>query len=867
MEIFRVEKLNFAYPNYKLNLKTKDDMFALKDISFSLSEGEFATLCGKSGCGKTTLLRQLKSALTPSGYRSGDILYCGKPLGELDLLTQTAEIGYVMQRPDSQIVTDKVWHELAFGLESLGFGSDEIRRRVSEMASFFGLQSWFYRETNTLSGGQRQLLSLASVMVMQPKILILDEPTAQLDPIAASDFLQMLCRINCELGTTVLLSAHNLEDVIPVSDRVIVMEDGRIISDDAPARTVTRLKNSGSDMFLAMPSPARIYASVEDGENCPLTVREGRDWIGEFTRDRELRELPDRPVLYDPDTVVLNAKGIWFRYGKRENDILKSVSLTLHKGEWLSVVGATGVGKSTFLSVLSGVNTNYRGRVETYGNKVCMLPQDPQSVFEKETVLDDLRCGLSGGDEDFLRNVINLCDLSELLNMHPYDLSGGEQQRAALAKVLLRKPAILLLDEPTKGLDTHFKRKLAGILNNLRRSGISIIMVAHDIEFCAEYSDNCAFLFDGEIISMDEPRKFFSDNSFYTTAANRVCRNIIPEAVTTDEAIYALGGKHFRPLKKNNGSGGAKSVKTGARSFDSGAERDGGAHNVDPNEKNVKGRVRDNKRNNKKRGGGFEPDLNKIEPDAGAGPLKGMTLVGESGAVSVRAGRLSMAAAVLSFLLIPVFIFIGAAFMEDRNYYIISMIIIALAIIPFAILFEGRKPRARELVVMAVMCAFAVFGRIAFYMTPQVKPMLAVIIISGVALGCQRGFLIGVVSAFASNMFIGQGPWTPWQMLACGLIGLIAGLFSKRLDLSKPSWPLALLGGALTLFVYGGIMNPASVIMSRQSFNLGSLAAYYISGFPMDAVHAVSTFVFLLILAKPMLKKIVRVKKKYGICL
>ena len=862
MEIFRVEKLNFAYPNYKLNLKTKDDMFALKDISFSLSEGEFATLCGKSGCGKTTLLRQLKSALTPSGYRSGDILYCGKPLGELDLLTQTAEIGYVMQRPDSQIVTDKVWHELAFGLESLGYGSDEIRRRVSEMASFFGLQSWFYRETNTLSGGQRQLLNLASVMVMQPKILILDEPTAQLDPIAASDFLQMLCRINCELGTTVLLSAHNLEDVIPVSDRVIVMEDGRIVSDDAPARTVTRLKNSGSDMFLAMPSPARIYASVEDGENCPLTVREGRDWIGEFTRDRELRELPDRPVLYDPDTVVLNAKGIWFRYGKRENDILKSVSLTLHKGEWLSVVGATGVGKSTFLSVLSGVNTNYRGRVETYGNKVCMLPQDPQSVFEKETVLDDLRCGLSGGDENFLRNVIKLCDLSELLNMHPYDLSGGEQQRAALAKVLLRKPAILLLDEPTKGLDTHFKRKLAGILNNLRRSGISIIMVAHDIEFCAEYSDNCAFLFDGEIISMDEPRKFFSDNSFYTTAANRGCRNIIPEAVTTDEAIYALGGRHFRPVKKDKSSDGLKNVKSGAKNLDGRANSSGvGEKNVNGDANSSKGGARDKKK------GGSEPALNKIEPDSGEELLKGMTLVGESGEVSVRAGRLSMAAAALSFLLIPVFIFIGAAFMEDRNYYIISIIIIALAIIPFAIMFEGRKPRARELVVMAVMCTFAVFGRVAFYMTPQVKPMLAVIIISGVALGCQRGFLIGVVSAFASNMFIGQGPWTPWQMLACGLIGLIAGLFSKRLDLSKPSWPLALLGGALTLFVYGGIMNPASVIMSRQSFNLGSLAAYYISGFPMDAVHAVSTFVFLLILAKPMLKKIVRVKKKYGICL
>ena len=799
MELFSVKDLNFSYTNNRNN-------FALKDVSFKINSGEFITLCGKSGCGKTSLLRQLKTTLSPSGFRSGSIKYCGNELEKTDSWVQASEIGFVMQKAESQIVTDKVWHEMAFGLESLGYDTDEIRLRVSEMASFFGLQSWFYKDTNTLSGGQKQLLSLASVMVLEPKILILDEPTAQLDPISAGDFMQMLLKINCEFGTAILVSAHNLEEVVPISDRIIVMENGRIIADNEPRSVILNLRNTQNEMFSAMPSPAQIYASVDRGCNCPLTVREGRDWISTYVQGKEIKPVPVKKIGYKESETVLKAKNIWFRYEKRDNDILKNISLSLQSGEWQSLVGSTGVGKTTFLSILSGTKSPYRGNVDTMGNRVCLLPQDPTTIFEKDTVMADLVQDISQKDESYLQNIINLCDLSELLYMHPYDLSGGEQQRAALAKVLLKRPRILLLDEPTKGLDALFKKKLAGILLNLKIRGISIIMVSHDIEFCAQYSDNCAFLFDGEIISKDEPRAFFSGNNFYTTSANRIARHIIPNAITTDDVIYAIGGS---------------------------------------------------------------PVITKSSPkhnsrDSALPPL--LTPV-KTNIITDKGSKGSVFFSVLSLLLIPLCIFLGMKFIHERPYYYISIAIILLSIIPFIVMFEGRKPQARELVTIAVLCTIGVIGKIAFYMIPQFKPTVAIIIISAMALGSQRGFLIGVITAFVSNIFLGQGPWTPWQMFACGLIGFISGFMYKKEALPKTTVPICIFGFLITLLIYGGIMNPAALIMANDTISMSTLAAYYISGIPYDIIHAASTVIFLIVLAKPMLTKLDRVKKKYGLLL
>ncbi len=511
-------------------------------------------MCGRSGSGKTTLLRHLKSVLRPHGVLTGEVLLDGRPLDDADLRRQSSAIGYVMQDPDSQIVTDKVWHELAFGLESLGTDQKTIRLRVAEMASYFGIQGWFHRDVADLSGGQKQLLNLASIMAMQPEVLILDEPTSQLDPIAASDFLNTVRKINLELGTTVIITEHRLEDIFHASDRVIVMEKGRIISDDTPSRTGELLKAGGNEMFAAMPSPVQIFHAVTEGQGCPLTVREGRNWLSELFKDRKPEHTHIEEQDYDEDVqAAVELKEVWFRYDKNAPDVLKGVSFSVPENSLFAIVGGNGTGKSTTLKAICDICRPYRGKVliggkkaekykagELFRRNLAMLPQDPRSLFVKKTVREDMEemldCSISEAQKR-VEEVSSVCDIAHLLDRHPYDLSGGEQQKAALAKVLLTEPKILLLDEPTKGIDSFFKLEFAKILGRLRERGVTIIMVSHDIEFCARYADTVSMFFDGDIITTDTPHRFFSKNSFYTTAANRMSRHIFDNAVTSEDVI------------------------------------------------------------------------------------------------------------------------------------------------------------------------------------------------------------------------------------------------------------------------------------------------------------------------------------------
>ena len=503
----KIEHLTFSYPEQPTR--------ALEDVSLTVEPGAFLVLCGPSGCGKSTLLRQLKTVLAPHGRRTGEILFEGTPLDELDQRTQSQKIGFVQQSPENQIVTDKVWHELAFGLESLGCDTPTIRRRVAEMASFFGIQTWFYKSVTELSGGQKQLLNLASVMVMQPSVLILDEPTSQLDPIAASDFLATLGKINRELGTTILLTEHRLEEAFPLASWVAVMDKGRLLCTGTPGEVGAALKDAGHAMFLAMPTAMRVWAAVENDAACPVTVREGRDWLTAFAASHPLQELPAESRYASPEETAIQAEGLWFKYEKDLPDVVKGLSLTVKKGEFLALLGGNGTGKTTSLKLLAGLLTPYRGEVRTSGS-VGVLPQNPQTLFVKKTVREDLFEILKGrkltpADKDAaVARIVQLCRLEELLDRHPYDLSGGEQQRAALAKVLLLDPDILLMDEPTKGLDAEFKQVFAEILQILLRRGVTILMVSHDIEFCARYAHRCALFFDGSVVTEGPPRAFFS---------------------------------------------------------------------------------------------------------------------------------------------------------------------------------------------------------------------------------------------------------------------------------------------------------------------------------------------------------------------
>ena len=551
MAVIEVKNLKFIYPTQSAP--------AIDDISFSVEESEFIVVCGKSGCGKSTLLRHLKKNMMPYGVMEGEVLFEGTDLKTLDDRESASAIGFVQQNPDNQLVTDKVWHELAFGLESLGLDNQTIKRRVAEMASYFDIQTWFRQDVASLSGGQKQLLNLASIMAMQPRVLILDEPTSQLDPIAASEFLRTVYKINRDLGVTVIISEHRLEELIPMADRIMVMDKGRIVALDSPRNIGTFLEEGNHPMFYGLPGVMKIYAkavkkglepNVIDGEElAPITIREGRLWLekilGKPVR-KEAETAKDNTPKAEPEgETVIKAKDVFYRYSKDSGDVLRDLNFEMKKGELLCILGGNGSGKSTTLKAISSLIKPQRGKIEVKGRQ-AMLPQNPQALFTEITCEEELLEALhytkiSDKEKvDAVNDMLELMEISHLRKSHPYDLSGGEQQRLALGKILLLKPEILLLDEPTKGLDPFFKLTLAEILHKLNRDGVSILMVSHDIEFCAEFADRCAMFFDGGVISTGTPHEFFEGNSFYTTSSNRMARQWFPRAITWEEVAACL---------------------------------------------------------------------------------------------------------------------------------------------------------------------------------------------------------------------------------------------------------------------------------------------------------------------------------------
>ena len=871
MNLFELQNLSFSYPEQAEK--------AIDNLTLSIQQGEFVVLCGPSGCGKSTLLRQLKTVLTPHGCRTGKILFEGTPLDDLDQRVQSQEIGFVQQNPENQLVTDKVWHELAFGLESLGYDTPTIRRRVAEMAAFFGIEDWFHKDVAELSGGQKQLLNLASVMVLQPDLLILDEPTSQLDPIAASEFLATLGKINRELGTTILLTEHRLEDALPLATTVMVMERGRLLCSGSAQAVGQKLKELSHPMFLAMPAAMRIWAVVETDAPCPVTVREGRKWLAGFAQKNALRTLPSEKIYSYPRVPVIRINEAWFRYERDGADVVKGLSLEIKRGEFFALLGGNGAGKTTTLKLLAGLRKPYRGDVEVCGS-VGFLPQDPKTMFVKKTVREDLLEILPAKEqENRLAYAVNLCRLGDLLDRHPYDLSGGEQQRLALAKILLLNPEVLLLDEPTKGLDAEFKQTLSQILQSLLNRGVTIVMVSHDVEFCARYAHRCALFFDGCVVTQGSPRSFFSGNRFYTTSANRMARELIADAVTAEDVIFACGGtlpeETFLPETEP--------------SFPI-----------------------PEKENEMKTLSGLRKGLGAVSGLSALGILvyflrmSDLTqLVSSAGLSALSSGQLwiyaafwvclivfalcitkrsscptidiqtpkekrnlphrTKLAAILILLLIPLTLFVGEVYLDGRQYRFIALLLLLEMMAPFVLIFEGRKPKTRELVLIACLCAIGVAGRAAFFMLPECKPVLALTVIAGVAFGGETGFLVGAVTMLVSNMMFSQGPWMPWQMFAMGIIGFWAGVLFRKGLLRRTRMALCIFGSLCAILIYGGIMNPASALLAGMEISGGTLAAYYITGFPVDCIHAVATWLFLWFGAEPMLEKLDRVKVKYGL--
>lgn len=953
--IFDIDKFSFAYPDGNDESGRTYLPDALRDTELHVRQGEFVVILGRSGCGKTTLLRQLKPSVTPVGKKKGQIIFDGKDICSLDDRMAASQIGFVWQDVNAQLVTDKVWHELAFGLESLGYDNGYVRRRVAEMGSFFGLGDIFHRKVMELSGGQKQLVNLASVMAMSPKVLVLDEPTSQLDPIAANDFINSLVRINRELGTTIIMTEHRLEDVLPVCNRSVVMENGRIIYDGDVrgfAESV-RTKRIDRGLYLSMPASVQIYMGLEknSGKQLPLTVPDAREWLVDY--DRKFRENGGAPVVpeiqnrgadegvngsenqadnvavdkgdkkrgavngqkdagcREEHPVVCSLDEVSFRYERNTGDVLRQVSLDIYANEILMINGSNGCGKSTMLSLIANLYSPYSGKLRIAKNlRTGMLPQNPELLFTRRSVRDEL---IDANDRQQLAEIVRFCRLEELLDRHPYDLSGGEKQRLGLAKVLIADPDILLMDEPTKGLDNGFKMQLTDMLRKLQKCGKTIVVVSHDIEFCAVAGDRVALLFDGEVAMVGDVRSYMSDNNFFTTAASRISRNILDGAVTVREVLAAYGAD----MDVTGAAGGGNDSNQGTENESLRIANQGTA------EMSEAAGISDDKLAdiilNKDRKVenlsiwqivtiavttviiifGF---WNTMSVSDLSGLVQQMTVTAEGRKYLVLYGV--MIAAILGLLvairpitqkrnedivmdsvgrgfgkrtvvsivavlaLIPATIWFGVARLGDKKYFFISLLVLLEAMLPFFVSFEDRKPKVRDIVTLAVMCALAVTGRTAFFMLPNFTPVMAIVIIAGVAFGCEGGFITGAMTMFVSNFIMGQGPWTPWQMFAMGLVGFLAGLFfagSSVRTRNMTKLGLCIFGALICIVVYGGIMNPASVIMWQPNVNFSMIMASYVTGFPFDLAQATATVIALWLVARPFLEKLDRVRIKFGV--
>lgn len=597
MEILDIQALSFEYPDGKR---------ALEDISFSLFPGEFALLCGSSGCGKTTLMRLLKRELAPHGHMTGQLLYCGRPMADMSDRQAAQEIGMVMQQPESQIITDRVYQELAFGLESMGIKQEELRLRVGETANYYGINTWFERSTDTLSGGQKQLLALASVTAVGPRLLLLDEPTAQLDPIAAASFIDTVYKLNREMGITVLIAEHRTEELFERADSVLLMEKGRLLKKDTPRAVCARFASAPAAQ--GFPAAARLFAALEKRSsggpemnshtpgsaapdspvpegfvkegflpvtaenNIPMTVREGRAFMAELFDKAGLAQAANCAAQEScaprKEEQALELKGAWFRYEKDSPDVLKGVNFSVAFGEVFSLLGGNGSGKSTLFKVIAGLERAYRGKIAVLGRNikkwdaslccggVALLPQDVSAVFVKHTVKEDMEdlCRAQGlAPQPKIDELCAQMGIEDLLDREPMDLSGGERQKCALCKLLLTSPQLILLDEPTKGMDAAYRSGLVKTVRGLAQKGAAVVIATHDTGFAAAVSDRCGLFFNGELLSVCSPRRFFSATRFYTTAASRITRDYLPCAVTVQQAAAELETLLARGTEESSG--------------------------------------------------------------------------------------------------------------------------------------------------------------------------------------------------------------------------------------------------------------------------------------------------------------------------
>lgn len=510
-----IENLTFSYSGKKT--------LALSKINLQVEKGDICVVFGPSGSGKSTLLKLLKKELQPAGDLSGAIR-----------LGDGVTCGYVGQSPDNQLVTSKVWQELAFGLENMGLKREVIHRKIAEISEYFGIADWFYKNTDELSGGNKQLLNLASVMVMEPDILLLDEPGAQLDPVTYERFLHIIKQLNMDFKTTIILVEHRLAQSISLANQLVVLNEGKMATAGTLEQVVKAIYNT--ELAELLPEHIKAYVAAEGTfDGLPATLGHARMWIDE-KKCGKVKNLTEKNVEKSRrhrDEIVIKASDIAYSYDSRP--ILEGLDLEVEKGDFLAVLGGNGAGKTTLLKVFCGLLKADCGKLKVSG-RICGVAQNPQSAFTEPTVFEELQV-MCPKATDKAKQMLEKLDLAELADSHPYDLSGGQMQRLALGKALLLEPDILLLDEPTKGLDSISCAKMGKMLQEL---GITIVIVSHDVDFCARYATKAALLFGGQIVADGSLRNTLGSNRFYTTTIGRIAGRKFPGILHRQELVAAL---------------------------------------------------------------------------------------------------------------------------------------------------------------------------------------------------------------------------------------------------------------------------------------------------------------------------------------
>lgn len=523
-----VRGLRFAYPGAEVPV--------FEELDWRVPQGTFALLVGGTGSGKSTLLSLLKPEISPAGECSGELRMLGESVADMDVRASAERVGYVFQDPENQIVCETVWHEMAFGLENLGMSRDEMRRRVAETSYFFGVEDWLHRDTDTLSGGRKQLLSLAAVLALRPRVLLLDEPTSQLDPVAEKNFLHALFRVNRELGCTVVVATHRPRPMLEYATCAYRIEGGRVneVADIASLGHREELFSGEVPGWGGSWRAKNGVFSSASGRPGYLDPRVGASGAKKRPKSDKSAEFEAQILSQDDSGAPSCAGGCrilskmhagsattlaggWFRYDRASGWVLRGLDASFSAGAVHAVVGGNGCGKSTMLSVLAKTVKLQRGHMERGAASAALLPQNPKALLVAETVREELMewASTCGYDEAMARERATSLGLSGLDGRHPYDLSGGQRQLLALAKLLLIGPELLLLDEPTKGLDLASRRIIARALRDHAEAGGTVIMATHDLDFAEQVADDIAMMFDGEIACMEPPADFFADNVFY----------------------------------------------------------------------------------------------------------------------------------------------------------------------------------------------------------------------------------------------------------------------------------------------------------------------------------------------------------------